>query len=395
MQLDVRTLVISLMLVAGVNSLVMLLAWRYTRSMRNITAYWSISQVLFLVGTALLALRYAIPDFFSIVVCNGVLLGGQAALQEGLGHYVGRPGLYRGWTISMVAVQLGLASFFTYFIPSLEGRIVCYSVISACMCIPGVLTLRRSGEREDAPKRFLRGVLFANMGIMASRVFTAFVEPLSHEAQAQTSLWHTLPLAGLLCLYVALSLGMFWLVMHKLSLQAQQQADTDSLTGVPNRRAMDGYFAQLYSQWQQGTVAVMMIDIDKFKDINDSFGHQAGDCYLVSISQEIRKNLHPEAALFRYAGDEFLVVMQHADKQALTVTAQRLQQKVEILRVPWGGKIIQTTVSLGLAMLEMHTGSWDELVQLADMAMYRVKSRGGNGVAWYESSGKEGQMRGN
>ena len=70
MQLDLRTLVISLMLVAGVNSLVMLLAWRYTSSMRNITGFWSVSQLLFLLGTALLALRYAIPDFFSIVVCN-------------------------------------------------------------------------------------------------------------------------------------------------------------------------------------------------------------------------------------------------------------------------------------------------------------------------------------
>ena len=57
MQLDVRTLVISLMLVAGVNSLVMLLAWRYTSSMRNITGFWSVSQLLFLLGTALLALR--------------------------------------------------------------------------------------------------------------------------------------------------------------------------------------------------------------------------------------------------------------------------------------------------------------------------------------------------
>lgn len=63
------------------------------------------------------------------------------------------------------------------------------------------------------------------MGIMAIRVVAAFIEPLSHEAQVQDSLWHTLPLAGLLCLYVALSLGMFWMIMHKLSLQAQRQAE--------------------------------------------------------------------------------------------------------------------------------------------------------------------------
>ena len=388
MQLDLRTLVISLMLVAGVNSLVMLLAWRYTSSMRNITGFWSVSQLLFLWGTALLALRYVIPDFFSIVVCNVLLLGGQAALQEGLGYYIGQPGLYRGWALSIVAVQLGLASFFTYFLPSLEWRIVCYSVMSACLCILGVLMLRTNGEPEEAPKRFLRGVFFANMGIMAIRVVAAFIEPLSHEAQAQNSLWHTLPLAGLLCLYVALSLGMFWMIMHKMSLQAQQQAETDSLTSVPNRRAMDGYFAQLYSQ-QQGAIAVMMIDIDKFKDINDSFGHRAGDCYLVSLAQEIKKNLQPEAALFRYAGDEFLVVMQQADRQALTATAKIVQQKAEKLLVPWGaGQVIQTTVSLGLAMSEKRTSSWDELVQLADLAMYRVKSKGGNGVAWYEAETK-------
>ena len=176
--------------------------------------------------------------------------------------------------------------------------------------------------------------------------------------------------------------------MHKMSLQAQRQAETDSLTSVPNRRAMDGYFAQLYSQ-QQGAIAVMMIDIDKFKDINDSFGHRAGDCYLVSISQEIQKNLQPEAALFRYAGDEFLVVLQHTDRRDLMAAAQIVQQKVEKLLVPWGvGKIIQTTVSLGLAMSEKRTGNWDELVQLADLAMYRVKSKGGNGVAWYEEEMK-------
>ena len=321
-----------------------------------------------------------------IVVCNVLLLGGQVALQEGLGYYIGQPGLYRGWALSIVAVQLGLASFFTYFLPSLEWRIVCYSVLSACLCILGVLMLRTNGEPEEAPKRFLRGVFFANMGIMAIRVVAAFIEPLSHEAQVQNSLWHTLPLAGLLCLYVALSLGMFWMIMHKLSLKAQRQAETDSLTSVPNRRAMDGYFAQLYSH-QQGAIAVMMIDIDKFKDINDSFGHRAGDCYLVSLAQEIKQNLQPEAALFRYAGDEFLVVMQQTDRQALTAAAKIVQQKAENLLVPWGaGKLIQTTVSLGLAMSEKRTSSWDELVQLADLAMYCVKSKGGNGIAWYEEA---------
>ena len=384
MQLDVRTLIISLMLVAGVNSLVMLLAWRYTSSMRNITGFWSLSQLLFLLGTALLALRYAIPGFFSIVVGNLALLGGHAAMQEGLGYYIGQPGLYRGWTLSIVTVQLGLAAFFTYGIPSLEWRIICYSVMVAGMCVLGVLTLRENGEQEEAPKRFLRGVFFMTMGIMAIRVVAAFMEPLSYEAQAQNSLWHTLPLAGLLCLYVALSLGLFWMIMHKMSLQSQQQAETDSLTAVANRRAMDAYFAQLYLK-QPGAIAVMMIDIDKFKDINDSFGHRAGDCYLVAIAQEIKKNLRPEAALFRYAGDEFLVVMQQADRQAVTVFAQTVQQKVENLLVPWGaGEIIQTTVSLGLALSEKRANSWDELVQLADLAMYRVKSQGGNGVAWYE-----------
>ena len=95
--------------------------------------------------------------------------------------------------------------------------------------------------------------------------------------------------------------------------------------------------------------------------------------------------MRPEAALFRYAGDEFLVVMQQADRQAVTVFAQTVQQKVEKLLVPWGaGEIIQTTVSLGLALSEKRANSWDELVQLADLAMYRVKSQGGNGVAWYE-----------
>lgn len=384
MQLDMRTLVISLMLVAGVNSLVMLLAWRYTSSMRNITGFWSVSQLLFLLGTALLSLRNLIPDLLSVVACNVFLIGGQGALQEGLERYIGRQGACRIWTLSFIIVEFVVTVLLTYIWPSLGARVICYSLFSAGMCVLGILTLRKDKEAEEAPKRFLRAVLWTSMGLIIMRIVFAFNHLFNYEIEVQTSAFSSLIIAGLLCLYVALSLGMFWMIMHKMSLQAQQQAETDSLTNVPNRRAMDGYFAQLYSQ-QQGAIAVMMIDIDKFKDINDSFGHRAGDCYLVSISQEIQKNLQPEAALFRYAGDEFLVVMQQADRRALTVAAQTVQQKVENLLVPWsGGKIIQTTVSVGLALTEKRLGSWDELVQLADLAMYRVKSNGGNGIAWYE-----------
>lgn len=74
-------------------------------------------------------------------------MGGQAALQKGWGT-MGQPGRYRGWVLSMVAVQLGLISFFTYFLPSLEWRIICYGVMSACLCIPGVLMLRKNGSKK-------------------------------------------------------------------------------------------------------------------------------------------------------------------------------------------------------------------------------------------------------
>ena len=131
MQLDLRTLVISLMLVAGVNSLVMLLAWRYTSSMRNITGFWSVSQLLFLLGTALLALRYAIPDFFSIVVCNVLLLGGQVALQEGLGYWP-------AWSLPRLGVKhsgctVWLGVFFYVFSSFLR---MAYCLLQCDVCLP-------------------------------------------------------------------------------------------------------------------------------------------------------------------------------------------------------------------------------------------------------------------
>ena len=92
-------------------------------------------------------------------------MGGQAALQEGLGHYIGQPGRYRGWVLSMGGCAVGLDYLsLRIFLPSLEWRIICYSVMSACLCIPGVLMLRKNGKQEEAPKRFFARNFFREHG---------------------------------------------------------------------------------------------------------------------------------------------------------------------------------------------------------------------------------------
>ena len=186
--------------------------------------------------------------------------------------------------------------------------------------------------------------------------------------------WITL---GMLCFCTGMSLCLFWLISHRLGLDVQRQALTDTLTGIANRRAMDNRIGALMSLTAE-CIGFLLIDIDDFKEINDQFGHQAGDRFLIRFSQEISDAVRTSDFVFRYAGDEFVVVVQNCDEVSLMNTAERLRQKIEELTVSWQGHSLRSTISIGLALSNEAVRNGEELMRIADEALYRAKNSGGN-----------------
>lgn len=155
----------------------------------------------------------------------------------------------------------------------------------------------------------------------------------------------------------------------------------DPLTGVRNRASMSELLERdLQSSRRTGApLSVMMVDIDHFKMVNDHYGHAGGDAALIAVAQQLKDQLRNVDAVFRYGGEEFLVVLPNTDMPYLLQVAERLRKSVENLAVVHEGQRIKLTVSFGAAVLQANENQ-QNLLQRADAALYMAKENGRNRV---------------
>jgi diguanylate cyclase (GGDEF)-like protein len=163
-----------------------------------------------------------------------------------------------------------------------------------------------------------------------------------------------------------------------------RRATTDALTRVGNRAAFDARMAlESERAIRSGEpLALMMIDVDKFKRLNDTHGHQAGDVVLQNIARTLDGTLRKVDFLARYGGEEFAVIAPNTWPGPAAQLAERLRQAVERIAIPWEGKTLRATVSVGLAMALDSAGASDvaNLIKSADEQLYAAKAGGRNQV---------------
>ncbi|MCA3423524.1 MAG: PleD family two-component system response regulator [Roseomonas sp.] len=169
---------------------------------------------------------------------------------------------------------------------------------------------------------------------------------------------------------------------YQLRLRAEfdrslELAVTDGLTGLRNRRYV---FRHLESLLRAGTACgVLMIDVDRFKPLNDYYGHAAGDAALREVAARLREHVRASDIVARYGGEEFLVVMSGAGAEETAVIAERLRAAIADRPIDLGQAKLPVTVSIGSALAANMTDA-EALIAAADVAMYRAKSLGRNRV---------------
>jgi diguanylate cyclase (GGDEF)-like protein len=164
--------------------------------------------------------------------------------------------------------------------------------------------------------------------------------------------------------------------------EAERRAQTDPLTGVLNRRSLIERLEAACSRARARglPIALLFIDLDHFKQINDSFGHPAGDACLRAIIDPIHAELRQSDVIGRYGGEEFVVILSSADAAAATPIAQRILERVAEVRVEGFGAPIRVTCSIGIATSDT-LGIWGEpLLAQADAAVYVAKRSGRNQI---------------
>ena len=163
-----------------------------------------------------------------------------------------------------------------------------------------------------------------------------------------------------------------------------EMAITDALTGLFNRRYMEMHLASLVEQAaaRGKPIAVMILDIDYFKSVNDTHGHDAGDDVLREFSMRIRKAIRNIDLACRYGGEEFVIVMPETDMAVASMVAERIRRRIatEPFPIQQGAKNLEVTISIGIAAIGAPGDNAAAILKRADTALYRAKRDGRNRV---------------
>ena len=219
---------------------------------------------------------------------------------------------------------------------------------------------------------------FLNVRFIPELNWYLFVD--KREDGALSEIRQSLYLNLLICLLVTLIvLALLNRVIKRYQEKIQAQATLDSLTELPNRRGFDLLAAQAMHEAQREPkpLTALLLDLDHFKALNDTYGHLAGDQVLIGFARDLQSCLRHADIVCRWGGEEFIVLLKDTDGETGLKVAEKIRQHVETQRYAYNDRALQLTVSIGLTTLQpddtLHT-----LLSRADHAMYRAKQSGRN-----------------
>ena len=172
--------------------------------------------------------------------------------------------------------------------------------------------------------------------------------------------------------------------MEQAQVRLESQSETDGLTGLKNRRAFDVRLEEEFARARRAglPLALALLDVDKFKAYNDSYGHPAGDEVLRNVAGILREFARPYDFVARYGGEEFVAILPGTSRDGALVVAERIRRSVQ--RAVWPNRPI--TVSIGVAIADAETASPTDLLNRADKSLYRSKETGRNRVSLSDKS---------
>jgi diguanylate cyclase (GGDEF)-like protein len=371
--------------ISAVLSLMMAVSLLYTlhdypAEQRPSLRLWIASMGLQPMAWILYGLRGAIPDLFAIVIANAVLALTYAFQLQAVRVFVGRPNRPALVYTPVVLVAV-IEMVFTYGFPSIRMRTVWASLLIA---IPFFLSARAllSGSRPHRRSNVLTAatLLFPAVVLVLRAAYEGLRSGTLASAFAVTPMQALVfGMAGFLPIIA--TLGFVSMCNDRLHQELLRQAMLDPLTGISNRRALDESSAGAIAIARRHArdLAVLLVDADHFKQINDRHGHGAGDAALRALVAALQATLRPGDLLGRLGGEEFIVILPETDEARAHAAAERLRDAVASVEFSIQHEQLPLRVSIGIALLEPD----DDLVTLlrrADQAMYVAKRSGRNCV---------------
>jgi diguanylate cyclase (GGDEF)-like protein len=380
--LDARALVLFATLMGLVLAAALyLLSKGLPPSVRGVRA-WALGFALQAGGALLVGLRSIYPDVALIPLGNTLIVVGHICQFVAVKQFLGEG--FRRWPLWLLGTAVFVSTlFFTYANNSFPARTVIITIGSIIAIVATARALFRGASRQLIAARYTALLLLGTALMLALRgAYTVASGTLLNTLFAG-DLVQFAYVSAYLILGVLSGLTFVLLVAERLRLELERMATLDSLTGIYNRRTFtDLVERELARAGRAGSsVALIVIDLDHFKMVNDRYGHVAGDAVLRSFVATANAALRKQDLLGRYGGEEFCVVLPGASPPEAVLIAQRLRESVEAHPVHVADRPIRYTISAGVAHSNRAGLDLDSLVRDADEALYRAKNRGRNQVS--------------
>jgi diguanylate cyclase (GGDEF)-like protein len=381
-----------------INFLAVGMIWAYVmRSYPKFDAarFWALASLSVALGSAVSMLRGIADPVIPIVGGNGLMILACCLAEMGIKRFYGQPTSW--WPSALItAVTCAGLAFFLLVEDNMPVRIMIYSAgqsIPILATLP--LVLARRGGREDDPDTRNPGARLAGMVAIvivithAVRTLCALLYVGGDTSVIDFNAVQAAMILFLVFLSMAWNFGFLLMAIDRLRNEVADLALLDDLTGVSNRRHLAQRLAEECARSERSgdPFALMVIDIDGFKAINDTHGHAAGDACLQHFTLMAQTRLRPGDMLARNGGDEFCIVLPSSTLQEGIAIARRV---LEVCRDDAAGCIgadIPIAVSIGVAQWSQEIGPFpDRLIAAADHALYAAKKGGKNGYAAYDPS---------
>jgi diguanylate cyclase (GGDEF)-like protein len=386
MTFDISTLAMARAIVAFAGGLVLFMNWWHDRVVRA-AFWWAVVLCGTGVGIALLAMHPVLPDWVTTVV--GPLILDLCGALTWVAARVFTRGAVKPVTVIAAIVGWFVLLCSTAKFAGQQHAVALGVVVTASLyCAAAVEFWLGRAEK-------LRGrwPMISLLVLQAIALFLASIQYANSKLTLPTVGWFgIIHFVGLV--YVG-GAAIFLTMMLNERREMKYKADalTDPLTGLANRRAFLDRAQQMLDRSLRdgGPISLIAVDLDRFKSVNDAFGHHVGDRVLRIFADVLSKALRPADMAGRMGGEEFVAILPGCDIEAALVVARRIRSAFQDDARFVDGHRVEATLSAGVATAPEHGGALTEIMACADEAMYAAKERGRNRVMPAEPRSQDGQ----
>lgn len=377
MNLDPRTLLFSLILTYALTVLSLVVAAAGTNGKRDGMGKWAAAMLLETVTWVLVASRGVVPDEFSIVLANVLKAGAHGFILAAIFEFQRRP-LPRWQYLVPVALTLVMA---TVLVSDIKGRFIWGGLIFGFQMVLIARALLTDAEtRAGRAWRLLFGGVCLILFVLGMRALVAlFGHAELAQPQNLTSPHPVQILSFVAIMGTALlgSIGFVLMIKERADREILHLAMTDSLTQVPNRRALMQYAERALARRNGSPLALLMIDVDHFKRINDTCGHLAGDAVLKKVAARLNGRLRGDDLMGRYGGEEFCIIAQDTGREGALRLAESLREIVAgtPFVTEWGELKISVSIGVSCCAPQAHP-ELKQMLAEADASLYAAKQAG-------------------